>query len=233
MASSQSKYSLAGKHATIFAYGQTGSGKSFTMQGEGKRSGQAGIIQLVASDIFRFMRQGGSTSRNFVVKVSYIEIYNESIRDLLSEDAGSTMSHGTTSQRPSHLEKVNLRATASGEMILSCIQNEVTTVDQVLEYLIAGNSQRMVAKTDMNKHSSRSHALFRLTVESRSKEEPADDGSVEEILRVSDFNLVDLAGSESVKMSNTAGIRLREGAKINQRYEWPLKSLSDLWKVII
>ena len=78
----------------------------------------------------------------------------------------------------------------------------------------------MVAKTDMNNHSSRSHAIFRLTVESKPKEDPGAEGDDEsgdhEILRVSDFNLVDLAGSESVKMSNTTGIRLREGAKINQ-----------------
>jgi centromeric protein E len=67
----------------------------------------------------------------------------------------------------------------------------------------------------MNTHSSRSHAIFRLTVESKSKED-IENGK-DEIVRVSDFNLVDLAGSESVKMSNTSGIRLREGAKINQR----------------
>jgi centromeric protein E len=210
-----------GKHATLFAYGQTSGGKTFTMQGDGKRSGgQAGIIQLVASDIFRFMKQGESASREFVVKVSYIEIYNETIRDLLSDDAGSTMSHGTgdngkTNHRGSHLEKVNIRATADGQVTVNCIQNEVSNVDEVLEYLIAGNGQRKVAKTDMNNHSSRSHAIFRLTVESKSKED-IENGR-DEIVRVSDFNLVDLAGSESVKMSNTSGIRLREGAKINQR----------------
>lgn len=216
---------VSGKHATIFAYGQTGSGKTFTIQGDGRRSGQAGIIQLVASDIFRFMRQGASSDRSFVVKVSYIEIYNERIRDLLSDDAGSTISHGTSytsnsgtgqqRRRESHLEKVNVRATSSGEVVVNCIQNEVSSVDEVLTYLTVGNSQRMVAKTDMNKHSSRSHAIFRLTVESRPKD-PSVTADDHEILRVSDFNLVDLAGSESVKMSNTSGIRLREGSKINQ-----------------
>jgi len=211
---------LSGKHATLFAYGQTGSGKTYTMQGDGKRSGgQAGIIQLVTSDLFRFMKQGTSTDREFVVKVSYIEIYNETIRDLLSDDAGSVISHGSApptkrGRRGSHLDRVNIRATASGEVVVNSIQNEVTSVDEVLEYLIAGNSQRKVAKTDMNQHSSRSHAVFRLTVESRLKE-PGEDGD-DEIVRISDFNLVDLAGSESVKMSGTTGIRKREGAKINQ-----------------
>ncbi|CAJ1969196.1 unnamed protein product [Cylindrotheca closterium] len=220
MARGMVKTVLAGKHATLFAYGQTGSGKTFTMQGDGKRSGgQAGIIQLVTSDLFRFMKQGKSTDREFVVKVSYIEIYNETIRDLLSDDAGSTQSHGSApppkrGRRGSHLDRVNIRATASGEVVINSIQNEVKSADEVLEYLIAGNAQRKVAKTDMNKHSSRSHAVFRLTVESRPKE--PGEGGVEEIVRISDFNLVDLAGSESVKMSGTTGIRKREGANINQ-----------------
>lgn len=215
--------SLGGKHATLFAYGQTGSGKTFTMQGDGKRSGgQAGIIQLVTSDLFRFMKQGASLQREFVVKVSYIEIYNETIRDLLSDDAGSTMSHGSAAPPPrrqgrrgSHLDRVTIRTTASGEVVVNSIQNEVKSVDEVLEYLIAGNAQRKVAKTDMNQHSSRSHAVFRLTVESRLKED-MESGS-DEIIRIADFNLVDLAGSESVKVSNTTGIRQREGANINQR----------------
>jgi len=211
---------LSGKHATLFVYGQTGSGKTYTMQGDGKRSGgQAGIIQLVTSDVFRFMKQGASMKREFVVKVSYIEIYNETIRDLLSDDPGSTMSHGSNpptkkDQQGSHLDRVSIRTTASGELVINSIQSEVTSVDQVLEYLISGNAQRKVAKTDMNSHSSRSHAVFRLTVESRLKEN-IESGN-DEIIRISDFNLVDLAGSESVKASNTTGIRLREGAKINQ-----------------
>jgi kinesin family protein 11 len=218
MARQMVKSVLDGKHATIFAYGQTGSGKTWTMQGDGKKqSGQAGIIQLVVSDLFRFMRQGQAMKRNFTVKASYVEIYNERIRDLLSDDVGSTASHGTpTSINPAPgngPEKgVTIRATGTGEVVLNCIQTEVTSVDEALELLIAGNTQRVVAKTDMNSHSSRSHAIFRLTVESREKSE-----AMSEVFRVSDFNLVDLAGSEGVKVSNTTGVRQREGAKINQR----------------
>ena len=210
---------LDGKHATIFAYGQTGAGKTFTMQGEGKKgSGQAGIIQLVASDLFRFMRMGPRSNRDYVVKVSYIEIYNERIRDLLSDDVGSTVSHGTpdSSNTPSASQpEVAVRTTGSGEVVIDCEQMEVNSVDEVLELLILGNTQRVVSKTDMNNHSSRSHAIFRLTIESSDKVDPANP--VQEVLRVADFNLVDLAGSESVKYSNATHLRLREGGKINQR----------------
>lgn len=194
------------------------------MQGDGKRSGgQAGIIQLVTSDMFRFMKQGASLQREFVVKVSYIEIYNETIRDLLSDDAGSQISHGENPASPprkqdrrgSHLDRVNIRTTASGEVFVNALQNEVSSADEVLDYLVVGNSQRKVAKTDMNQHSSRSHAIFRLTVESRLKDD-VESGN-DEVVRIADFNLVDLAGSESVKMSGTTGIRQREGANINQR----------------
>jgi hypothetical protein len=199
------------------------------MQGDGKAaSGQAGIIQLVASDLFRFMRQGAAMQRDFVVKVSYVEIYNEKIRDLLSEGGpGSTASHGTPNNEskdlglggPSDAPEVTIQTTATGEVVMNCRQNVVSSVDEVLDLLISGNGYRMVAKTDMNQHSSRSHAIFRLTVESRAKtvgvSSPDDAG---EIVRISDFNLVDLAGSESIKHANTSGARQREGAKINQRY---------------
>jgi hypothetical protein len=212
---------LSGRHGTIFAYGQTGSGKTFTMQGDGKAaSGQAGIIQLVASDLFRFMRQGELAKRDYVTKVSYVEIYNEKIRDLLSDDTcGSTASHGTPTQNNKtgdELQEITIRATATGEVVLDCVQTEVTTVDEVLDLLISGNANRTVAATDMNRHSSRSHAIFRLTVESKEKKGLSPEAE-NEVRRISDFNLVDLAGSESVKMANTSGVRLREGAKINQR----------------
>lgn len=220
---------LSGRHGTIFAYGQTGSGKTFTMQGDGKAaSGRAGIIQLVASDLFRFMKQGELAKRDYVTKVSYIEIYNEKIRDLLSDETcGSTASHGTpnssfavspnNNKNGEELHEVTIRTTGTGAIVLDCLQTEVATVDDVLDLLISGNANRVVAATDMNRHSSRSHAIFRLTVESKDKKGISPEAE-NEVIRISDFNLVDLAGSESVKMANTSGVRLREGAKINQRY---------------
>lgn len=215
---------LSGRHGTIFAYGQTGAGKTFTMQGDGKAaSGQAGIIQMVASDLFRFMKQGALANRDYNTKVSYVEIYNEKIRDLLSDaTCGSTASHGTPNAQTNknggdELQEVTIRATSTGEIILNCVQTQVTTVDEVLDLLISGNANRIVAATDMNRHSSRSHAIFRLTVESKEKKGVSPEAE-NEVTRISDFNLVDLAGSESVRLGTTSGVRLREGAKINQRY---------------
>jgi centromeric protein E len=202
-------------------------GKTFTMQGDGKaQSGQAGIIQLVASDLFRFMRQGVASRRSFVVKVSYFEIYNEKIRDLLSGDVGAvTSSQRTPLKKGQNVSSdslnsddlITIRTDANGEIVVNVVQNEVSNVDEVLELLIAGNAQRIVAATDMNAHSSRSHAVFRLTVESRGMDDPLNL-SAAEVVRVSDFNLVDLAGSESVKLANTPSVRQREGASINKRY---------------
>jgi len=208
---------LDGKHATIFAYGQTGSGKTFTMQGEGKiGSGKAGIIQLVASDLFRLMGKGEALERDFQVKVSYFEIYNEKIRDLLLSDAeivpADTNGHGANRS-----DQVQIRTNANGEIVVNVEQKNVDNAEEALQLLVQGNACRTVAATDMNSHSSRSHAVFRLTVESRcmNKQKPVENQGTES-LRVSDFNLVDLAGSESVKATNATGNRKREGATINQ-----------------
>lgn len=222
---------LEGKHATIFAYGQTGSGKTYTMQGDGKSgSGQPGIIHMVALDMFALMQMGTMSNRDYVVKISYVEIYNERIRDLLADDICSTGSFGTIETNKTSISSISrqpevfIRTTGAGDMILDCSRYEAKNVDEVLDLLMTGNAKRVVAKTNMNNYSSRSHAIFRITVESRAK---ADPNSLDpnEVLRVSDFNLVDLAGSESVKMSNTSGLRQREAAKIN-------RSLLSLTQVI-
>lgn len=204
---------LNGKHATIFAYGQTGSGKTFTMQGGDKiesGSGQAGIIQLVAADLFRLMRKYEvSSKKEFEVKVSYFEIYNEKIRDLLADDAESTSSDSNSfSTSPNRNDELTIRTNGNGEVVVNVEQKKVNNADEALAVLVQGNAHRTVAATKMNAHSSRSHSVFRLTVKSRS----ADDES----FRVSDFNLVDLAGSESLKSTKNTGIRQREGATINK-----------------
>ena len=188
------------------------------MQGDGQAvSGQAGIIQLVVSDLFRFSRMGENSSRDFNIKVSYVEVYNERIRDLLSDDLGDNTSQGTPQGGPQvpNGDDIQIRVSGTGEVTMNCVTKRVHTVEDVLELLIFGNSNRVVARTDMNNHSSRSHAIFRLTVESNAK----GVGIGAEVMRVADFNLVDLAGSESAKMSASSGKRQKEGAKINQRYE--------------
>jgi len=208
---------LNGKHATIFAYGQTGSGKTFTMQGGGKiESSRAGIIQLIAADLFRLMRKDEAPKREFEVKVSYFEIYNEKIRDLLADDAESASSD-SNSCSTNRNDQVKIRTNALGEIVVNVKQKKVTNADEALTMLVQGNAHRTVAATDINAHSSRSHSVFRLTVESRSVgEQQLVDNEGRETLRVSDFNLVDLAGSESLKATKTTGIRQREGATINK-----------------
>ncbi|MGK3734040.1 MAG: hypothetical protein ACI8RD_008381, partial [Bacillariaceae sp.] len=218
---------LNGKHATIFAYGQTGSGKTFTMQGDGKMgSGQGGIIQLVTSDLFRYMRKGEAKKREFVVKVSYFEIYNENIRDLLSDDIVRNISSSSSSpvtNRSNREKEIKIRTNEHGEIVVNVIQKKVSNFDEVIELLIEGKSHRTVAATDMNEYSSRSHTVFRITVESRSRDIMNEEQQLpvesqgQEIVRISDFNLVDLAGSESLKSTNNTGTRQREGAKINKR----------------
>jgi len=214
---------LNGKHATIFAYGQTGSGKTFTMQGDGKiGSGKTGIIQLVTSDLFRLMLKGDAAKRDFGVKVSYFEIYNEKIRDLLlSGDAeGNTSSSSSSSSiinKKKREEHVKIRINAFGDIVVNIIQKKVYSAEDIIELLIEGNSHRTVAVTDINEKSSRSHSVFRITVESRDgKELQPVENQGQEIVRVSDFNLVDLAGSESLKATNSTGNRKREGATINK-----------------
>eukprot|EP00531_Pseudo-nitzschia_arenysensis_P009442 CAMPEP_0116151660 /NCGR_PEP_ID=MMETSP0329-20121206/20221_1 /TAXON_ID=697910 /ORGANISM="Pseudo-nitzschia arenysensis, Strain B593" /LENGTH=761 /DNA_ID=CAMNT_0003648299 /DNA_START=183 /DNA_END=2469 /DNA_ORIENTATION=+ len=214
---------LNGKHATIFAYGQTGSGKTYTMQGgDTVENGQAGIIQLVASDLFRSIQY--DVQRKYQVKVSYFEIYNEQIRDLLTDDGDNSSKNDSSSHRR---DRITVRTNERGEVVVNVRQREVHSVDEALEILFQGNVHRTVAATDMNAHSSRSHSIFRLTVESRSA---GDEGQIFDSasagrVRVSDLNLVDLAGSESLKTTKTTGIRQREGATIN-------KSLLALTSVI-
>ena len=219
---------LNGKHATIFAYGQTGSGKTFTMQGDGFQ--KAGIIQLATSDLFRYMRKGEAKKRDFEIKVSYFEIYNEKIRDLLSDViVGSTSSSSASSSsspvinRHKREKEIKIRTNEHGEIVVNVIQKEVSNVDEAIELLNEGKSHRTVAATDMNEYSSRSHTVFRITVESRSRDIMDEQQQLsvksqgQEIVRISDFNLVDLAGSESLKSTNNTGTRQREGATINKR----------------
>ena len=235
-----------GLNGTIFAYGQTSSGKTFTMQGSGSLqegavkmsndpdnvAANGGIVHMAAQDIFNHIEK--EPERDFLVRVSFIEIYNEEVRDLLvsgGEGADSTL---TVREDPRRGVFVN-----SNETI-------VTGLDSLLSVLFAGEKNRSVAATGMNERSSRSHTIFRVTVESRRKraqrdededndddEEMSDDQIMDEnggngarksstnddddaAVRVSTLNLVDLAGSESVRHTGATGDRQKEGGKINQ-----------------
>jgi hypothetical protein len=140
------------------------------------------------------------------VRLSYFEIYNEQVADLLAgvveEDGSNTVGLDTFQGQP-----VMVRDDPKDGVQVNCRQVEVKNVDTLLDILQFGNHSRQVAATSMNHRSSRSHAIFRVTVQTRST-----DGTS----RVSTLNLVDLAGSENSRTSETTNLRKREGGTITR-----------------
>jgi centromeric protein E len=207
-----------GLNGTIFAYGQTSSGKTHTMQGSGTiEDGQGtggGVVHMAARDIFSLINN--DPERVFLLRVSFIEIYNEEVRDLLVSGNGKVL---------------KIREDNTRGVFVDATENIVTDFQSLLSILFAGEKHRAFASTGMNERSSRSHTIFRITVESRRRKQndaySDDDSSVDSddddddegdgAVRVSTLNLVDLAGSESVRHTGATGDRLKEGAKINQR----------------
>ncbi|KAK4005430.1 hypothetical protein OUZ56_007143 [Daphnia magna] len=183
---------MNGFNVTVLAYGQTASGKTYTMMGSQK---ELGIVQLAVERIFTLIEQ--NPERAFLLRCSYIEIYNESISDLLS----------------STHQKLKVQELAEGHVIVhNLIETNVNTPDAVLKLMQQGNKQRKVGGTSMNERSSRSHTIFRIIVESLPRDE-ADRSDAAVI--VSHINLVDLAGSEKASQTNATGDRFREGCAIN------------------
>lgn len=226
--------SVQGYNGTVFAYGQTGSGKTYTMSGGGE---EQGIISRAIHEVFRAVEQ--TPDREFLLRVSYLEIYNESLRDLLvtlPSSASITSSGTPSSSRPASPTKGGFSHSAaaasssssssalrimeqpsSGRVTIAGLREEIVTEPaQVMELLTKGQAARHQAATDWNERSSRSHCVATLTIESRWKEDP--NGPV----RVSALNLIDLAGSERAASEKE---RRKEGAFIN-------KSLLTLGSVI-
>ncbi|CAE6397149.1 unnamed protein product [Rhizoctonia solani] len=199
-------HSFAGFNACILAYGQTGSGKSYSMMGYGA---DKGIIPLTCSELFaRIDRQRAADAHvNFVVEVSYIEIYNEKVRDLLN---------------PKNKGNLKVREHPSlGPYVEDLSKLVAASYDEMMTLMDEGNKARTVAATNMNETSSRSHAVFTLLL--TMKRHDVDTNLDTE--KVSRISLVDLAGSERANSTGATGQRLKEGANIN-------KSLTTLGKVI-
>jgi centromeric protein E len=202
-----------GLNGTIFAYGQTSSGKTYTMQGSGNleqgSEGEGGVVHMAAKDIFLQIAQ--QPKRIFLVRVSFLEIYNEEVRDLLADSNQS----------------LQIREDPRRGVFVQSMEEIVTDFESLLRILFVGDKSRTFAATGMNERSSRSHTILRITIESREKEGqdenasdtdnqvPSGDGAV----RISTLNLVDLAGSESVRHTGATGERQKEGGLINQRYD--------------
>uniref|UniRef100_A0A673CCW6 Kinesin-like protein n=1 Tax=Sphaeramia orbicularis TaxID=375764 RepID=A0A673CCW6_9TELE len=198
---------LAGFNGTIFAYGQTGTGKTYTMQGAWLDPEKRGVIPNAFDHIFTHISRSQS-DKQYLVRASYLEIYREEVRDLLD---------------PNHANARALELRESPDTgvyvrdLTSCVCKSIKEIEEVMNM---GNQARAVGATDMNEHSSRSHALFLITVECS---QPGPDGRKH--IRVGRLNLVDLAGSERQAKTGVQGERLKEAAKINL-------SLSALGNVI-
>ncbi|GAA5850304.1 hypothetical protein JCM9279_006523 [Rhodotorula babjevae] len=196
---------LAGFNGTVFAYGQTASGKTFTMSGS---PAEPGIIPLAIDELFALIHAQRSR-RRFALRVAFLEIYNEALRDLLAAPAppgpGGAPGGAAAARGPEIVENGTVKGLT---------EREVALPGDVLDVLREGEARRRVGATDWNERSSRSHCVFIVTIESMSKK----DGTA----RTSRLNLIDLAGSESATGQEE---RRKEGAFIN-------KSLLTLGTVI-
>lgn len=245
--------SLEGYNATIFAYGQTGTGKTYTMEGFNSGSGsveERGIIPRAIEQIFSHIQSHISARMRFLVRASYLQIYNESISDLLKPER-SNLTIREDKKRGVFVEGLSEWVVRSPEEIYGLMER--------------GGAMRATGSTKMNEVSSRSHAVFIIIaeqsktsyVDARGTEIPADEftamvnayqarhssgkaaknangtmalhpkleSMIRQSFKVGKLNLVDLAGSERVRLSGATGQRLEESKKINQ-------SLSALGNVI-
>ena len=183
-----------GYNGTIFAYGQTGCGKTFTMMGIPTDPNLKGIIPNSFSHIFGYIKTEGE-SKKFLLRCSFLEIYNEEVRDLLGDSK----------------KKLDIRDDPKkGTFVRDLTYINIKDSNDIEKCLNKGNKNRHVGQTSMNDQSSRSHSLFTVYLEI---EEKGNDGN--ERIKSGKLNLVDLAGSERVGKTNATGQTFDEGKKIN------------------
>lgn len=199
-------HNFDGYHTCIFAYGQTGSGKSYTMMGT---LDQPGLIPRTCRGLFERVEAEQNASITYNVHVSYFEIYNEHVKDLLTPKTNP----------PTYLK---IRESKSDGVYVQNLSDEPVKCYEDIERLMKiGDMNRTTASTKMNDTSSRSHAVFTLTLK-QIQHDIATDSTIERVARM---RLVDLAGSERANKTEATGARLREGSNINQ-------SLTTLGRVI-
>ncbi|XP_054787623.1 kinesin-like protein KIN-7D, mitochondrial [Prosopis cineraria] len=191
------KAAMEGVNGTVFAYGVTSSGKTHTMHGD---QNCPGVIPLAIKDVFSIIQD--TPGREFLLRVSYLEIYNEVINDLLDPTG----------------QNLRVREDAQGTYVEGIKEEVVLSPGHALSFIAAGEEHRHVGSNNFNLLSSRSHTIFTLMIESSAHGEDYDG------VIFSQLNLIDLAGSESSK-TETTGLRRKEGSYIN-------KSLLTLGTVI-
>jgi len=197
---------LIGYNGTVFAYGQTGTGKTFTIEGEDQPPELLGVMPRAFETIFSNIQCDNPEQRQYLVRASYMELYKEDIRDLLSANPKAKLE---LHEKPD-----------TGIYVKDLTTTVVTSVKELKKIQLIGRKQRTTAGTKMNDKSSRSHAIFTITIETS---EQGMDGKPR--IRAGKFHLVDLAGSERQSKTEAVGERLEEATKINL-------SLSTLCHVI-
>ncbi|XP_069808660.1 kinesin-like protein KIF19 isoform X4 [Dendropsophus ebraccatus] len=183
---------ISGYNATVFAYGPTGCGKTYTMLGTDR---EPGIYIRTLNDLFKAIEET-SDDMEYEVLMSYLEIYNEMIRDLLNPALGY----------------LDLREDSKGVIQVAGI-TEVSTINakEIMQLLMKGNKQRTQEPTAANKTSSRSHAILQVTVRQKSRVK-----NITQEVRVGRLFMIDLAGSERASQTQNRGQRMKEGAHINR-----------------
>lgn len=182
---------ITGYNATVFAYGATGAGKTFTMLGTDR---EPGIMARALNDLF-FEMDKTKEDMKYKVSMSYLEIYNEMIRDLLNPSSGF----------------LELREDGRGVVVAGISEVQAKKTSEVMDLLVMGNKQRTSEPTAANKTSSRSHAILQVTVTQKSRVKNTIDE-----FRVGKLFMIDLAGSERAAQTKNRGKRMIEGAHINR-----------------
>ncbi|KAL6905795.1 hypothetical protein ACP4OV_003396 [Aristida adscensionis] len=208
---------LDGYNCTIFAYGQTGTGKTYTMEGGGGKAqngelpSDAGVIPRAVKCIFDILE---AQSAEYSMKVSFLELYNEELTDLLAPEESKFSDD--KSKKP-----MALMEDGKGGVLVRGLEEEVvSSAGEIYKILEKGSAKRKTAETFLNKQSSRSHSIFSITIHIK---ECTPEG--EEMIKCGKLNLVDLAGSENISRSGARDGRAREAGEIN-------KSLLTLGRVI-
>ncbi|KAI4991447.1 hypothetical protein ZWY2020_039818 [Hordeum vulgare] len=208
---------LDGYNCTIFAYGQTGTGKTYTMEGGGGKTqngelpSDAGVIPRAVKRIFDILE---AQSAEYSMKVSFLELYNEELTDLLAPEESKFSDD--KSKKP-----IALMEDGKGGVFVRGLEEEVvSSASEIYKILERGSGKRKTAETFLNKQSSRSHSIFSITIHIK---ECTPEG--EEMIKCGKLNLVDLAGSENISRSGARDGRAREAGEIN-------KSLLTLGRVI-
>ncbi|KAL5184201.1 Kinesin-like protein KIN-4A [Glycine soja] len=216
-----------GYNATVLAYGQTGSGKTYTMGTGYNDNCRSGLIPQVMNALFNKI-ETLKHQTEFQLRVSFIEILKEEVRDLFDR---VSMGKAETSNSNGHSGKITvpgkspiqIRETSNGVITLAGITEvAVSTLHEMSSYLEQGSLSRATGSTNMNNQSSRSHAIFTITLEQMRKlhsSSPTNDSSDEDMgeeYLSAKLHLVDLAGSERAKRTGSDGVRLKEGIHINK-----------------